>query len=235
MSEYFPEPKFFGKVKVESDLSNYTTKADLKNETGIDALSFAKRVDLANIKSNVDKLDIDKLKNVPTNLNNLKNKVDTLNVEDVDELIPVPVDLSKLSDVAKNDVVKKDLYSAKIKNVEDKMPDITNLATKTNTNAKINEVKGEIPSITNQLQQQLLLLLKIKTDYNTKINEIGKKITDLEHSNKYITTPEFNKLTPENFPARLTQANLASKSYIANFVNKTDFDNQVKNITSKKR
>ena len=79
----------------------------------------------------------------------MKNKVDTLNVEDVDELIPVPVDLSKLSDVAKNDVVKKDLYSAKIKNVEDKMPDITNLATKTNTNAKINEVKGEIPSITN--------------------------------------------------------------------------------------
>ena len=136
-------------MKVKSDLSNYTTKTDLKNETGIDALSFAKRVDLANIKSNVDKLDIDKLKNVLTNLNNLKNKVDTLNVEDVDELIPVPVDLSKLSDVAKNDVVKKDLYSAKIKNVEDKMPDITNLATKTNTNAKINEVKGEIPSITN--------------------------------------------------------------------------------------
>ena len=136
-------------MKVKSDLSNYTTKTDLKNETGIDALSFAKRVDLANIKSNVDKLGIDKLKNVPTNLNNLKNKVDTLNVEDVDELIPVPVDLSKLSDVAKNDVVKKDLYSAKIKNVEDKMPDITNLATKTNTNAKINEVKGEIPSITN--------------------------------------------------------------------------------------
>ena len=149
MSEYFPEPKFFGKVKVESDLSNYTTKADLKNETGIDALSFAKRVDLANIKSNVDKLDIDKLKNVPTNLNNLKNKVDTLDVKDVDELIPVPVDLSKLSDVAKDDVVKKDVYSAKTKNVEDKMPDITNLATKTNTNAKINEVKCEIPSITN--------------------------------------------------------------------------------------
>ena len=136
-------------MKVKSDLSNYTTKTDLKNETGIDALSFAKRVDLANIKSNVDKLDIDKLKNVPTNLNNLKNKVDTLNVEDVDELIPVPVDLSKLSDVAKDDVVKKDVYSAKTKNVEDKMPDITNLATKTNTNAKINEVKCEIPSITN--------------------------------------------------------------------------------------
>ena len=149
MSGYFPELKVLGKVKVESDLSNYTTKTDLKNETGIDALSFAKRVDLTNIKSNVDKLDIDKLKNVPTNLKNLKNKVDTLDVEDVDELIPVPVDLSKLSDVAKNDAVKKDVYSAKIKNIEGKMPDITNLATKTNTNTEINEVKCEIPSITN--------------------------------------------------------------------------------------
>ena len=46
---------------------------------------------------------------------------------DVDKLVPVPVDLSKLSDVVKNDVVKKDVYNAKIKNIEDKKPDITNL------------------------------------------------------------------------------------------------------------
>ena len=64
------------------------------------------------------------MKNVPTNLSNLKSKV-----EDVDELVPVPVDLSKLSDVVKSDVVKKDVYNAKIKNIEDKIPDITNLAT----------------------------------------------------------------------------------------------------------
>ena len=107
MSEYFPEPKLVGeKVKVELDLSNYATKTDLKNATGIDTSSFAKKVDLANLKSNVDKLDIDKLKNVPTNLSNLKSKVDKL---DVDKLIPVPVDLSKLSDVVKNDFVKKDI------------------------------------------------------------------------------------------------------------------------------
>ena len=49
-----------------------------------------------------------------------------------------------------------------------------------------------------------------------------------------MTTPEFNKLTAENFAARLKQASLASKSDIANFVNKTDFDNQVKNVTSNK-
>ena len=61
--------------------------------------------------------------NVPTNLSNLKSKVDKL---DVDKKVPVPVDLSKLSDVVKNDAAKKDLYNAKIKNIEDKFPDITN-------------------------------------------------------------------------------------------------------------
>ena len=102
-------------------------------------LKFAKKVDLANLKSNLDQLDIDKLKNIPTNLSNLQIKVDKL---DVDKLVPVPVDLSKLSDVVKNDVAKKDVYNAKVKNVGDKIPDITNLATKTTLNAKINEVKG---------------------------------------------------------------------------------------------
>ena len=53
-------------------------------------------------------------------------------------------------------------------------------------------------------------------DYNTKINEIEKKIIDHDHSNKYTTTPEFIKLTAKNFTARLKQANLASKSDIAN-------------------
>ena len=50
---------------------------------------------------------------------------------------------------------------------------------------------------------------------------------------KYITTPEFNKLTAENFAARLAQANLASKSDIANFVKKTDFDDKLKNLNKK--
>ena len=59
----------------------------------------------------MDKLDIDKLKNIQTNLSNLKSKVNKL---DVDALIPVPVDLSKLSDVVKNDVVKKDMLIWKI-------------------------------------------------------------------------------------------------------------------------
>ena len=130
MSEYFAEPKFSGEsVKVELDLSNYATKTDLKNATGVDTLSFAKEIDLSNLKSDVDKLDIDK--NLPTNLNNFKGKVDKLDM-------PAPVDLSKLSDVVKYDVVKKDVYNAKIKNIEDKTPDITNLTTNASLNAKIN-------------------------------------------------------------------------------------------------
>ena len=80
------------------------------------------------------------MKHVATNLSNLKGKVDKL---DVDKLIPVPVGLSKLSDLVKNNVVKKDLYNAKIKNIKGKIPDITNLAITTNIalNANINEVK----------------------------------------------------------------------------------------------
>ena len=89
-------------------------------------LILLKKTDLAHLKCAVDKLDIDKLKNVPIGLNSLKIKVDKL---DVDKLVPVPVDLSKLSDVVKNDDVKKGVYNAKIKNIEDKIPDTTNLAT----------------------------------------------------------------------------------------------------------
>ena len=71
--------------------------------------NLLKKVDLANLK--FDELGIDKLKNVPTNWSNLRNKIEKL---DVDKLVPVPADLSKLSDIAKNDVVKKGIYKAKI-------------------------------------------------------------------------------------------------------------------------
>ena len=63
---------------------------------------------------------------MPTNLNNLKGKVDEL---DVHKLVLIPVDLSKLSDVVKNYIVKKDVYNAKIKNIKDKISDIFNIAT----------------------------------------------------------------------------------------------------------
>ena len=118
------------------------------------------KIDLANLKSDVDKLEFDRLKNVPTNLNNLKSKVDKF---DADKLVPFPVDLSKLSDIVKNDVVTKDVYNAKIKNIVDKIPDITNLATNASLNSKINEVKGEILSIINLVATAVLTTAEIET------------------------------------------------------------------------
>ena len=109
MSEYFG-----ANFKVELDLSNYATKADLKNTTEVDRSNSARKTDLASLKFYVDKLYIDKLKNLPSNLSNLKSKVDKL---DIDKLVPVSVDLSKLIDVVKNHVIKKTEYNELVKKV----------------------------------------------------------------------------------------------------------------------
>ena len=140
MSQYFPkqyEP-LGGDINIKVDLSNYVKKTDIKNISHVDTSSFARKSNLASLKTEVDKLDIDKLKSLPNNLSNLKSKVDKL---DINKLAPVPVDLSKLSSVVKNEVVKKTKYNAKIKNIEDKIPDITKLAIKTILNTKMNEFK----------------------------------------------------------------------------------------------
>ena len=170
------------------------------------------------MKSDVHKLDIDKTKKCTKWF---KSKLDKL---DVDKLVPVPFDLSKLSDIVKNNVVKKNVYKAKIKNIEDKVPDITKLATNTTLNTKMNEVKGEIPSI-NKLTSTAALTtvenripnvsnLVKKCNYNKNINKIEKKITDHDHSNKCIINLEFKILTSENFTARLKQLNLAAKKVL---------------------
>ena len=87
MSEFFPKPKSLGaNVKVELGLSNYATKAYLKNRQVLIHRILLKESDLTNLESDVDKLDIHQLKNVPTNLNNLKSKLDKL---DVDKLVSV--------------------------------------------------------------------------------------------------------------------------------------------------
>ena len=88
MSQYFPKPyePFGEEIKVNVDLSNYATKTDLKNSSHVDVSSFALKSNLASLKTEVDQLDMDKL-------------------------VPVPVDLSELSDAVKNDVVKKTEYN----------------------------------------------------------------------------------------------------------------------------
>ena len=99
MSQYFPKPfnsHFGDSIKVNIDLSNYATKTDLKNVAHVDTSRFALKTNLANLKTEVDKLDIDKL-------------------------APTPVDLSKLRDVVKYDVVKKTVYDkllAKADNID---------------------------------------------------------------------------------------------------------------------
>ena len=95
MRQYFPKPyePFGGDINVKVDLSNYATKTDLKNVSHVDVSSFALKSNLASLKTEVDKLYIDKL-------------------------VPVPVDLSKLSDIVKNDVVKKTEYNKLVTKVD---------------------------------------------------------------------------------------------------------------------
>ena len=113
MSGYISNPKSLG-ANVNLHLSNNTAKADLKKSTEVDTSDFSRKIDLVNIKSDVDKLDVDNLKNVPTNLTNLKSKVDKL---DVGKLVPALADLSKLSNVVKNNVFQKAEYNELVKKV----------------------------------------------------------------------------------------------------------------------
>ena len=171
----------------------------------------------------------------------MRSQVDKL---EVDKLLPVPLDLSKLSNVVKNSVVKEDEYNPKIKDFEDQIPDITikylillNLATNATLNAKTNEIKNKIPSITN---------FATTTTLNAKINEVN--VTNLATStttaltaveNKipdhgiYITTLEFNKLIAENVSSRLAQTNLGSKNDVTNFFKKADIDDELNNLNKK--
>ena len=174
-----------------------------------------------------------------TGLNSLKSKVDEL---DVDNLVPVPLDLSKLNDSVKTNVFKKDVYNAKIKNIEDKIPDISNLATKTTLNAKINVVKNKIANITNSATTTTTAV----TAFENKIPNVNNLVKKLTITQKLVKLKQrllimvminillLLKLTSENFAARLAQANLETKSNIANFAKKTYFDDKLKRLNEKK-
>ena len=147
MSQYLPKPyEPFGRnINVKVDLSNYATKADIKIISHVDTSSFTLKTNLASFKTEVDKLDIDKL-------------------------VPVPVDLSKLSDVVKNDVVKKTVYDklvAKVNNI-----DTSRFVLKSKYDANKSELENKIPDTSGPVK---------KTDYNTKITEIECKIPDISN------------------------------------------------------
>ena len=128
MSRYFPPYRSHGgDIKVELDLSNYATKTDLKNVRHVDVSSFASKTNLASLKTEVDKIDADKLKSVP-------------------------VDLAKLSNVVKNDVVRKTKYNS-LKTKVDSI-DTTNFVLKakhekdgSNFEDKIGKIDKKIPDV----------------------------------------------------------------------------------------
>ena len=164
--------------------------------------------------------------------------------------MPVPVGLSKLSDVVKNNVVKKTVYNklaAKVNNIDTsdfvlktnyqtdkaelkkKIPDVTDVVKK----AKLTELENNIPDVSNLATKTALTAVEHKVpsvsnlvkkaDYNTKITEIEKKLNNHNYD-KYIATPEFNTFAADVFHTRLAQANL---------MRKTDFDAKFSNLKRK--
>ena len=172
MSQYFPKPyEPFGRdINVKVDLSNYAAKAAIKIISQVDTSSFALKSNLASLKTEVHKLDIDKL-------------------------APVPVNLSKLSDVVKDYVVKKTVYDklvAKVNNIdtstfvlktkydtdkseiENKIPDTSGLVKKTDYNTKIAEIESKSPNVSNLATKTILVIvvLLIKQNITLKLQKL---------------------------------------------------------------
>ena len=181
MSYYPPYKSSSNNVKVELDLTNYATKTDLKNITHADVSSFASKTNLAALKAEVDKIDADKLKTTP-------------------------IDLDRLSNLVKNDVVKKTDYNTKVtsieaqiagltKNTVDNLANITklkaidtnNFVTRTkfsaDTNAlddKIDDVEKEIPDISGLATKTSLIDYLQTSTFNSKVTEVENKIKDVD-------------------------------------------------------
>ena len=135
MSQYFPEPyEPFGEdINVKVDFSNYGTKTDLKNVSHVDVSSFALKSNLASLKTEVDKLDIDKLTPVPHDLANLSNVVKN----DVGKKTEYNKLVAKIDNIDTTNFVKKNKYEKdgsdledKIYKIDKKIPDISNLVKK---------------------------------------------------------------------------------------------------------
>ena len=181
MSYYPPYKSSSSNVKVELDLTNYTTKTDLKNITHVDVSSFASKTNLAALKTEVDKTDTDKLKTAPTDLAKLTNAIENDVVKQTDYNTKVTsieaqiagltknavdnlADITKLKAIDTNSFVTRTKFSAdtnalddKIDGVEKKPPDISGLATKT--------------SLNDYLQTSI---------FNSKVTEVENKIKDAD-------------------------------------------------------
>ena len=156
MSQYFPklQEPFGGDINVKVDLSNYATKADIKNISHVDTSSFVLKSNLSSLKTEVDKLDIDKL-------------------------VPVPVDLSKLSNVVKNEVVKKTVYDKLVAKVNNIDTSGFVLKTKYDTDKsdlenKISDADKKIPDTSGLVKKQIIMLklLKQKVKYPVSVIQL---------------------------------------------------------------
>ena len=163
MSQYFPPYRSHGAdIKVELDLSNYATKTDLKNVTHVDVSSFASKTNLASLKTEVDKIDADKLKTVPVDLAKLGNVVknDVVKKTEYDSL------KTKVSSIDTTNFVLKTKYEKdfedKISNIDKKIADVSGLVKKTDFNTKVTEVEGKIHSTSGLATNSALTALKIK-------------------------------------------------------------------------
>ena len=176
MSKYFPPYNNSSKnIKVELDLSNYETKKDIKDITHIDASSFASKTNMAALKTEVDKIDTDKLKTVPDDLVKLSNVVknDVVKKTDYDTLKGKVdgIDVSKYVGRTKYETDGKAIYD-KIDAVEKKIPVLTNFFTTARFNHEKNllptktaltTVENKIPDVTSFVK---------KTDFDSKTTEV---------------------------------------------------------------
>ena len=160
MNTYYPPYKSSSSyIKVELDLTNYATKTDLKNITHTDVSSFASKTNLAALKTEVDKIDVDKLKTVPD-------------------------DLAKLSHVVKNEGVKKTDTNAlddKIYKTDKKIPDVSGLATKSSVTILVKNLDDRIDKLKNDYAKKTSLNnYMLTTDFNSKSTELENKMKDAD-------------------------------------------------------
>ena len=199
MSYYLPCKSSSNNIKVELDLTNYATKADLKNITHVDVSSFATKTDLAALKTEVDKTDTDKLKTAPTDLPKLINAIENdvvkktdyntkvtsieaqiagLTVNTVDNL----ADITKLKAIDTNIFVLKTKLASdvttlvnKIDTLDKKIPDISGLATKTSLNAYLQT--STFNSKVTEVESKIKDVNIIAKSANTKVNTIRSNLT----------------------------------------------------------
>ena len=200
MSQYYPPYRSSSNnIKVELDLDNYATKADLKNITHVDVSSFASKTNLAALKSEVDKIDADKLKTTPADLAKLTNAVEHDVVKKTDYNTKVTsieaqiagltknavdnlADITKRKAIDTNSFVNKSKFSAdintlndKIDGVEKKRPHISGLATKTSLNdyLKTSTFNSKVTEVESKIKDADIIA-KIG---NTKVNTIRSNLT----------------------------------------------------------